>query len=43
MNQEDHFPIKSLEPTYSIDLAIHMDNPSDFTWEDHIIADEYEK
>ena len=43
MDQEDHFPIKDLQPTHSLDIAIHMDNPSDFTWEDNIVVDDDEK
>ena len=43
MDQEDHFPINSLSSTNSFDIAIRMNNPSDFTWEDNIVLDSDEK
>ena len=43
MDQEDHFPINSLGYTNAFDIAIRMNNPSDFTWEDNIVLDSDEK
>jgi len=43
LDQEDHFPINSLGSTNASDIAIRMNNPSDFTWEDNIVLDSNEK